>query len=243
MSETIVTKQCTKCKELKHLSDFYKSRRRGRIEYFAQCKSCYKNVVKKYRKTEKGKEVHIHSVKRYQKTEKGKRGKKIASKKYRQSEKGKETLLAYYRKYYASENGKKAYKKYRRTAKRRIASRKYYRSEKGKACLQRSIDNGNKKTSEQKYRLSNQKQIQARHAVNHAVERNELPLASSLKCLCGNRAKEYHHHKGYEPKYWLDVVALCSICHGFFHRDNYSRVVLMRTTDTSTGAFMYISRS
>ena len=36
---------------------------------------------------------------------------------------------------------------------------------------------------------------------------------------CGARRRvQAHHHKGYDKVHWLDVVWLCSVCHGRRHR-------------------------
>jgi hypothetical protein len=40
-------------------------------------------------------------------------------------------------------------------------------------------------------------------------------LIRPLKCSrCGRKCKpDAHHHRGYTPKHWLDVIWLCVICH------------------------------
>lgn len=56
--------------------------------------------------------------------------------------------------------------------------------------------------------------IKARLAVGHAVEYGRIPPARELLCAyCGEPAYEYHHHRGYARKYWLDVIPLCHPCH------------------------------
>jgi len=58
----------------------------------------------------------------------------------------------------------------------------------------------------------------ARLAVLNAKRRGEIPFASSLICAdCGKPAKHYHH-ESYLPEHWLDVVPLCTLCHGKRHR-------------------------
>jgi hypothetical protein len=49
-----------------------------------------------------------------------------------------------------------------------------------------------------------------------------MPRPESLPCSdCGHtgedRRHEYHHHKGYAAAHHLDVVVLCSLCHGRHH--------------------------
>jgi hypothetical protein len=58
----------------------------------------------------------------------------------------------------------------------------------------------------------------AHRAVSRAVKNGDLPKVSSLSCeICGNRAHHYHHHAGYEPTHWLDVIPLCVKCHRQTH--------------------------
>ena len=53
----------------------------------------------------------------------------------------------------------------------------------------------------------------ARRQVNHAIEAERLPRPDTLTCIqCGKPAREYHHHLGYAPEHWLDVVPVCSAC-------------------------------
>jgi hypothetical protein len=56
--------------------------------------------------------------------------------------------------------------------------------------------------------------IRARDAVYRAILKGILPHVKTLKCFnCGDRASEYHHHKGYDKKSYLDVVPVCRNCH------------------------------
>lgn len=59
----------------------------------------------------------------------------------------------------------------------------------------------------------------ANRAVLRAIKRGLTPHATKRKCAdCGNQASQHHHHNGYEPKHWLDVVPICRSCHGKRHR-------------------------
>jgi hypothetical protein len=52
------------------------------------------------------------------------------------------------------------------------------------------------------------------NALSWAIHRGELPPANTLTCQeRGNQARDYHHHKGYQPEFWLDVIPLCAKCH------------------------------
>ena len=80
MSEPIVTKRCSKCNEIKPLSEFFK-RTKNKDELQGYCKSCQNESNKKYGKTKKGKAAK----KRYGQSEKG----RANHKRYEQSDKGK----------------------------------------------------------------------------------------------------------------------------------------------------------
>jgi len=98
---------------------------------------------------------------------------------------------------------------FRKTLKGRINDRrgkkKYRQSPKG-----RLNDAERRKRDKQK--------MQARSALNHAVDTGKLPPPTACKCfVCGNAAKEYHHYLGYEPKHHLDVKPVCKMCHAAIH--------------------------
>ncbi len=69
------------------------------------------------------------------------------------------------------------------------------------------------KLNQKKHRARNTQKIKARNAVCHAVRDGKLTPANQLKCICGNQAEQYHHHKGYTMKFRLDVIPLCVGCH------------------------------
>ncbi len=91
--------------------------------------------------------------------------------------------------------------KYIISDKNRERNRRYKKSEKGKLALQHSAE-----------RHPDRKKIIS--AVRHTIYSGVLPRISTLSCIaCGNPATEYHHHNGYAPEYWLDVVPMCHTCH------------------------------
>ena len=112
-------------------------------------------------------------------------------KQYRQTEKGKDVNRRTFRKYSKTEKGK-AYQKF------------YSQSEKGKASVRMAI---------KRYRIRHPDRERARQAVREAIKSGRLPRSDTLQCSCGEPAKHHHHHKGYEPTYWLDVVPVCRSCH------------------------------
>lgn len=58
----------------------------------------------------------------------------------------------------------------------------------------------------------------ARVIVNSAIKRGELSPLNTQKCyLCQDKARDYHHHKGYHPKDLLNVLPICRRCHTKIH--------------------------
>lgn len=57
--------------------------------------------------------------------------------------------------------------------------------------------------------------MQARWTVANAVALGSLPPANNFLCaLCRTRkARDYHHHRGYQKPHWRDVVPVCRFCH------------------------------
>lgn len=56
---------------------------------------------------------------------------------------------------------------------------------------------------------------QARMAVRSAIIAGKLSPLAHVSCVqCGKPSQAYHHHKGYEPEFWTDVVPMCDKCHG-----------------------------
>ncbi|MGR3292500.1 MAG: hypothetical protein ACUZ9M_00625 [Candidatus Scalindua sp.] len=133
--------------------------------------------------------------KHYNQTEQG----KATYKRYRQSQKGKITREAYNKQYLQSEKGKTNQKRYWQSKKYEIVQKRYQQSEKGKACQKR-------------YRSRHPEWRKAGSAVQDAVKVGRLPSVCSLKCSCGEQAKEYHH-PSYAPEHRLDVIAMCFSCH------------------------------
>lgn len=65
----------------------------------------------------------------------------------------------------------------------------------------------------QRYYQKNKNKFRARSAVSYAVLRGRLPHISTQICRCGKEAKNYHHHRGYEREFWIDVIPICQQCH------------------------------
>lgn len=155
-------KRCSKCKQFKPLSEFYK-RKISKDGLQFDCKSCRLKHVKKYNQTKKGKAVHCKSSKKYQKT---KKGIKVSRKKVAQ----------------------------------------YCKTKKGKATFKR-------------YRIRYPERQKARSAINNAIAMGKLPRPDTKLChYCSAQAQQYHHHRGYAPEHWLDVVSVCMRCHNEHRR-------------------------
>jgi len=197
MSETIVTKRCSKCKEIKPLSEFHKH---SRYKYGVRscCKDCanQQNVI--YGKSDKGKKAKL----KYKKSDKGRQ----SENRYRQSEKS-----------------KRRHSRYRKTLKSHVVRMKYEQSDKGKQTRKLYTQSEKSKTYQINYRANRRKlnpnAVKARMSVNNAVKTGKLPRPDDFQCSCGNQAHEYHHHLGYEPEHWFDVIAVCVPCHKNFHTD------------------------
>ena len=192
MPELIVTKQCSKCKQTKPLSEFYKhpSAKDG---HFGSCKECKKKYTSQYRKTEIGKT----KIDKYWQSEKGKLVRKV----YSQSAKGKASMY-----------------KYSQSDKREITKKRFLQSEKGKLYIKRCSQTEKRKAYQREFakidRIRHPERHKARDAVKSMIKNGAIPKASALKCHnCPSQAKEYHHHNGYAQESWLDVIPVCKECH------------------------------
>ncbi|HUT00137.1 MAG TPA: hypothetical protein VMY59_07470 [Candidatus Thermoplasmatota archaeon] len=100
----------------------------------------------------------------------------------------------------------------------KVYIRKYRQTKTGKEIANRYChsDKGLYK-SRKAYEKNKTKKI-ASASVRGKVKRGLIPHPSTLKCSnCTNRAREYHHHKGYAKKNWYDVIPICTICHNKIH--------------------------
>jgi len=188
MSEQIITKRCSKCKQIKPFSEFYKDRRNkdGLQSYCNSCRKAYKQSERgkaanrkadaKYRKTPNGKAAHRKGEAKYKKTPKG----KAAKAKYRQSPKGKASRRKEVAKYRQSPNGKATMKRF---------NARHPNNVRAKNAVNNAIRDG----------------------------RLPRPDTRRCHC-CPNPAQQYHHWYGYKPEHWLDVVPVCKKCHSKIHK-------------------------
>ena len=115
---------------------------------------------------------------------------------YQKTERGKLINRKAGEKWRHTEQGKRVYK---------IYQKRYRQSEKGKAVQRKGDKNFN---------VRHPNQRKAKHAVNHAIHAGKLCGPTTLACYyCPKPAEHYHHWRGYDKKYWLDVVPVCKKCH------------------------------
>ena len=80
--------------------------------------------------------------------------------------------------------------------------------------MQKYLKSDKAKANNKRAREKNPDGVKAREKVGTAVKNGTLPRVKTLLCSrCHNRANHYHHHLGYSPENWLDVIPLCAKCH------------------------------
>jgi len=93
---------------------------------------------------------------------------------------------------------------YRQSPHGKVVKKRYQHSPQGKATSNRYS---------KRYFLRHPEYREACNALGNAIEAGKLPRPNSLQCSCGEQAKQYHHHLGYAPEHWLDVIPVCIDCH------------------------------
>jgi len=115
--------------------------------------------------------------------------------------------------------------KYKQLESNKVAQRKYWQSKKGKVARKHYAHSEKGKLSQRKshkrFHAHNPNHRKAMHVVNNAIRTGKLPHPNTLQChYCPAQAKQYHHHKGYAPEHWLDVVPVCIKCHSKIHNES-----------------------
>lgn len=190
------TKTCKGCQEEKPIAEFYKDKT-TKDGYRGKCKICINQDSSAYYQTEAGKKAQ----RKFRQGEK----RKIALKRYNQSEKGKQTKA----KSTQSEKYKQYKKSYKQSKKGKNSELKYWQSEKGKQTRRRAYIN---------WRKNHPDKIRANRAVNIAIKQGAIPPIRTQICIdCGNQARHYHHHMGYDETNILNVIPVCGECHRIRH--------------------------
>ena len=185
MANITVLKRCTTCKIEKSLDCFYPRKNRPH-GCTSQCKECRKKTTARWNQSDDGKKYYRERQRNVVKTPKWK------------------TWYAEYKQRAAVREARRQQAKKRRATPESQAARLVYlRSTKGKETTRRTAENAKKSGK-----------AAARKAISNRTRRGKLPKASTLMCACGQPAKHYHHHKGYAKNNHLDVIPVCTACHG-----------------------------
>lgn len=97
----------------------------------------------------------------------------------------------------------------------------------GEASVLQTGGDGAAPIQEKGSRLLSRAKRQAHNFITRKVQLGDLPSAPSRRCIdCGEPARDYHHHLGYEHIHWLDVVPLCRTCHKMRHARDESESVI-----------------
>lgn len=124
---------------------------------------------------------------------------------YLQTEHGRAVVQAQYDRRVSSGKMAEAKERHRLSGKMAATAKIYNRSQAGKIAHART-------------KANNLVKVRARAAVNNAVQEGKILPASAYPCTgCRGRAIDYHHHLGYEPSHWLDVLPYCKRCHEATH--------------------------
>jgi hypothetical protein len=78
---------------------------------------------------------------------------------------------------------------------------------------------GKKAEIDAKYRGTHSNEIEARRAVNKAIKKGDFRPVITCVCEdCQEKQAQEYHHESYATENWLDVVALCILCHNARHK-------------------------
>ena len=131
--------------------------------------------------------------------------------------KNKEAILEKRRESYQTEHTRSRIRKYGQLPAVKKRSRDRKRSKPYREWQKQYRLRPERIVAEQKRYRENKPKWRAYKAVRNAVVNGTIKPASQCVCKqCGQQARHYHHHS-YKPAFWLDVVALCTLCHGNLH--------------------------
>lgn len=70
----------------------------------------------------------------------------------------------------------------------------------------------------EKWRLENPNKRKAQHAANNALRDGKIEKQTICEHCEQDGLKLHKHHWSYLPEHWLDIVWLCTSCHGKEHK-------------------------
>lgn len=73
-------------------------------------------------------------------------------------------------------------------------------------------------STKERWAQRNQDKRLAQHAANNALRDGILERKTSCEHCGTDERKLQKHHWSYEPEHWLDVIWLCTRCHGKEHK-------------------------
>jgi len=75
----------------------------------------------------------------------------------------------------------------------------------------------NRKKEKRRKRIIPREKMLAKRMLRSAIYYGYMERPDKCE-MCGQENKVFGHHYSYEISRWLDVIWLCSMCHGFVHR-------------------------
>lgn len=192
-------KQCSRCHQVKPTSEFHRDKGK-RDGLKSMCKACACERLNKWRKSETGQASTKASTQRRIHSEKWQEYRR----RYRQRQDVREKERKYALQRYYEKRDNPDFVEYMQSERRKAVVKRYMSSPEGRRVT--------RKAKQHPHRRANR-------AIRYAIERGDIPSASTLVCTkCGAPAQHYHHHNGYDLNHWLDVIPLCVPCHGRAHR-------------------------
>jgi len=114
---------------------------------------------------------------------------------------------------------KSCHKAYNQSERNKAYQKSYAQSPEGKIAHKRYAQSKKGKTRQNRFFARHPNYTKAMSTVNDAVKAGKLSRPDTLPChYCPKQAQQYHHHKGYDPEHWLDVLPACRDCHSKLHR-------------------------
>jgi len=193
MDETIVTKQCTKCKKDLPRTDFYASRY-AKSGLSSWCKECTKAYQRK-----RSAKICVTTPVVTEKTC-SRCGRTLPAVLFHRHRRSLDGLVSHCAECLSKRQRTDAGREIKR-----VAARKFAHSAKGRRYI---------REYSRYYRKIHVAESKARSAVSRATRDGHLPRANTQVCVqCGQAAEQYHHYLGYEHEHAINVIPLCRTCH------------------------------